>query len=451
MRFVKSCLAAGVGAKEIGVLSFYQDQCKELFNRLGALDVKVGTVDSFQGQEKPLMILSCVSANPKRGCGFQDSKRINVALSRAQIGMVVVGHIDTLKTGETWSRVIKHYRSRGLIARADSSACTQSGVAADGSTTTSDCHADSRSRSRLSESVVAVCPAPKLLPDAKSFSEDGSAPHTVAGDAHAEANVDVQSLARMLIGFFNLPIVKAVGERLEQLSSFHTKRVDETSWTDTVEGWDVKAWSREGGCIRLWTSLDASNTVYSMCWTAASIFESSLPVVASLRRRFSKLRGGSEEDFGDIIEAFLGVLRPWPQRECLRDEFMQHEHSLEEYEAAADELERIIHTVSQCTSDDMAALHKHCQTFPPVSLHETFPYAPRAPEKLADELPHTAKRKVECSSQSRTKKSCLSPSRDEATEPSQCSRDVVKQTDCDVATPTDRVELEISGMHSDSF
>ncbi len=89
--------------KEVGIISFYQAQVnriRELFRdakRSGfdfsPLDVDINTVDRFQGKEKHVIITSLVTNSPKGRASKHviTFERINVAFSRAQQLLVIVG------------------------------------------------------------------------------------------------------------------------------------------------------------------------------------------------------------------------------------------------------------------------------------------------------------------------------------------------------------------------
>ena len=83
-----------IGANDILVIAPYNLQVRYLKDKLGDL-ARVGTVDKFQGQEAPVLILSmCASSSDTvpRGLEFLlNPNRLNVALSRAQCLSILVG------------------------------------------------------------------------------------------------------------------------------------------------------------------------------------------------------------------------------------------------------------------------------------------------------------------------------------------------------------------------
>ncbi|NQY51599.1 MAG: AAA family ATPase, partial [Piscirickettsiaceae bacterium] len=83
-----------IGWNDIIFVAPYNYQVRKLRIALGE-KAKIGSIDKFQGQEAPIVFLSmCVSdvSESLRGCDFILSKnRINVAISRAQSLVVVVG------------------------------------------------------------------------------------------------------------------------------------------------------------------------------------------------------------------------------------------------------------------------------------------------------------------------------------------------------------------------
>lgn len=59
--------------------------------------VRLATVDNFQGEEADLVIVSTVRCNRNSRTGFlKEDNRVNVMLSRAKHGMIVLGNKDTI-------------------------------------------------------------------------------------------------------------------------------------------------------------------------------------------------------------------------------------------------------------------------------------------------------------------------------------------------------------------
>jgi superfamily I DNA and/or RNA helicase len=79
--------------EDILVVAPYNYQVNELSEHLGP-EYRVGTVDKFQGQEAPVVILSMCASDPSeapRGTSFLfDLNRLNVAISRGQAMAIVV-------------------------------------------------------------------------------------------------------------------------------------------------------------------------------------------------------------------------------------------------------------------------------------------------------------------------------------------------------------------------
>ena len=74
------------------------------------------TVDGFQGQERDVIIFSCVRTKHR---GFlSDARRLNVAITRARKMLVIVGNATFLdkRCGGPWSAMIKSYTERNLMS-----------------------------------------------------------------------------------------------------------------------------------------------------------------------------------------------------------------------------------------------------------------------------------------------------------------------------------------------
>jgi regulator of nonsense transcripts 1 len=79
-------------------------------------DVQVGTVDSFQGQETDLVIFSAVRSNLLKEMGFlRDERRLNVAITRARRGLIVVGDPTVLRTCRHWEALLDSCKERKCV------------------------------------------------------------------------------------------------------------------------------------------------------------------------------------------------------------------------------------------------------------------------------------------------------------------------------------------------
>lgn len=109
------------GPVEVAVLSGYRAQCRLLESRIASADLgdalalRVGTIDSFQGQEAEVVIYSVTRANPKGKLGFvRERPRVNVALSRGREMILIVGdHLSVRQRGgaNPMTQVIDHIES----------------------------------------------------------------------------------------------------------------------------------------------------------------------------------------------------------------------------------------------------------------------------------------------------------------------------------------------------
>ena len=77
-------------------------------------EVEVKTVDGFQGREKEIIIISAVRSNRQGRVGFlNDWRRLNVAITRARRGLIVVGDSRTLMQERHWRAFVEWCKSQG--------------------------------------------------------------------------------------------------------------------------------------------------------------------------------------------------------------------------------------------------------------------------------------------------------------------------------------------------
>ncbi|KAI9711490.1 MAG: hypothetical protein M1820_002053 [Bogoriella megaspora] len=122
---------AGEGSKKITVLTFYNGQRKEITRRIRKLPgfrnggdarkLEVRTVDSYQGEEKDIIILSLARNNNRREIGFlSNANRICVAMSRARRGLYIFGNWELLAgKSSDWKGILEIMGGGGYGKKAD--------------------------------------------------------------------------------------------------------------------------------------------------------------------------------------------------------------------------------------------------------------------------------------------------------------------------------------------
>lgn len=109
---------------DFGIISPYKAQVQYLRGRIKASAafkpyrplLSVNTVDGFQGQERDVIFISLVRANEEGQIGFlRDLRRMNVAMTRARMKLVIFGEAETLGRHPFYQRLLKYIGETGGI------------------------------------------------------------------------------------------------------------------------------------------------------------------------------------------------------------------------------------------------------------------------------------------------------------------------------------------------
>eukprot|EP01042_Synura_sphagnicola_P001073 gene1073-1209_t len=124
-KLVTMMLKTGIVPDQIGVITPYEGQRAFVVSHMqrnGPLksdlyhEIEVASVDSFQGREKDFIILSCVRSNEQQGIGFlRDPRRLNVALTRARYGVIIIGNARLLAKNPLWNALLIHFQERDCL------------------------------------------------------------------------------------------------------------------------------------------------------------------------------------------------------------------------------------------------------------------------------------------------------------------------------------------------
>mmetsp|Transcript_5226 Transcript_5226/g.6576 ORF Transcript_5226/g.6576 Transcript_5226/m.6576 type:complete len:231 (+) Transcript_5226:2-694(+) len=84
-------------------------------------DIMIASIDAFQGREKDFLIMSCVRSNKENNIGFLgDERRLNVALTRAKYGLIIIGDVQCLREGNPlWKEYLDHLQVHNSIHKDD--------------------------------------------------------------------------------------------------------------------------------------------------------------------------------------------------------------------------------------------------------------------------------------------------------------------------------------------
>lgn len=119
VQVVTHWLNNGVAPDDIGVITPYIGQRLYIEQYMattgGTHGVEIALVDAFQGREKAFVVFLCVRAGSSHIGFLSDPRRLNVALTRAKYGLVVMGNPQTLKKNPLWRRLLRFYAERGAL------------------------------------------------------------------------------------------------------------------------------------------------------------------------------------------------------------------------------------------------------------------------------------------------------------------------------------------------
>ncbi len=108
--------SSAVSGLQIGIISPYkeqviymQEQIKSDFDHFPDADITVDTIDSFQGQERDIIYISLVRSNDSGEIGFlKDSRRMNVAMTRAKKKLIIIGDSATLGAHPFYEKLLTY-------------------------------------------------------------------------------------------------------------------------------------------------------------------------------------------------------------------------------------------------------------------------------------------------------------------------------------------------------
>jgi ATP-dependent RNA/DNA helicase IGHMBP2 len=114
VRLVNELIAAGVQPTDMGVIAPYSAQTRLLRQLIEQPGLEIDTVDGFQGREKEVVVLTMVRSNDRQEIGFlRDTRRTNVAITRARRCLIMVGDSATLGNDPFYAAMLDYFEQHG--------------------------------------------------------------------------------------------------------------------------------------------------------------------------------------------------------------------------------------------------------------------------------------------------------------------------------------------------
>jgi predicted DNA helicase len=109
-RQIQALLDAGLSPRDIAVITPYAAQVRLLRDQLTIDGLEIDTVDGFQGREKEAVVISLVRANANGEIGFlADTRRMNVALTRARRKLIIIGDSATIAGHPFYHSLLEYF------------------------------------------------------------------------------------------------------------------------------------------------------------------------------------------------------------------------------------------------------------------------------------------------------------------------------------------------------
>jgi superfamily I DNA and/or RNA helicase len=100
---------AGLSPRDMAVIAPYAAQARWLREHNRFENLEIDTVDGFQGREKEAVLITLVRSNPQGEVGFlAETRRMNVALTRARRKLIVIGDSATVGRHDFYSDLVDY-------------------------------------------------------------------------------------------------------------------------------------------------------------------------------------------------------------------------------------------------------------------------------------------------------------------------------------------------------